>query len=215
MLDVGRSNLHARPPAAQALVDEVDRRRDPLLCSHLHLHSPCTFAGGNKVYEPYAEARNRATVERLLAAGFRCITLAATRPTEPLHTPVPAQIVAAPGGLPADLALALVAAPLPPASATHITAARETSATLPYLVGFHLAALPDEKEELARRANLYARRQACARAQFRARARRPARAITRDRGAPHRTLAGVLPPGRYLVTLVATRESRTWALTVK
>src|SRR5580692_4267280 len=94
------------------------------------------FRRPEPVYEPYAEARDRATVERLLAAGYRCVTLAATRPTDLLRAPVPAHIVAAPGGLPADLALALVVAPLPPASVTHVTAARETSATLPYPVDF-------------------------------------------------------------------------------
>jgi hypothetical protein len=165
------------------------------------------------VYEPYAEARSRATVERLLAAGFRCVTLAATRPTESLRTPVPAQIGAAPGGLPADLALALVAAPLPPASVTHVTAAREASVTRPYLVDF-TAALPDEKEELLD-AQIYVREGRLVLVPNFERV--PGGLLVRSPETEVRLTvpAGVLPPGRYLVTLVATRKSRTWALSVK
>jgi hypothetical protein len=171
------------------------------------------FRRSGPAYEPYAEARDRATVGRLLAAGYRCLTLAATRPTEALHLPVPAPIEAAPGGLPADLAVALVAAPRPPVSVTHVTAAREASATLPYIVDF-TARLPDEKEELLD-AQIYVRKDGIVLVPNFERVAGGLLVRSPETEVRLTVPAGVLAPGRYVVTLVATRESRTWALSVK
>jgi hypothetical protein len=171
------------------------------------------FRRSGQVYEPYAEARDRATVERLLAAGYRCITLAATRPTEPLRTSARASIAAAPGGLPADLAMALVAAPLPPARVTHIAAARETNAAQPYIIDF-TATLPDEKEELLE-AQIYVRTGSLVLVPNFERV--PGGLLVRSTETEVRLTvpAGVLPPGHYRVMLVGTHESQTWALSVK
>src|SRR5216683_886511 len=84
--------------------------------TYLTLH----FRRSGPVYEPYAEARDRAMTERLLATGYHRVTIAATRPTELLRISARAPMVGAPGGLPADLAIALTAVPLPPARVTHI-----------------------------------------------------------------------------------------------
>ena len=171
------------------------------------------FRRPEPVYEPYAEARDRGTVERLLAAGYRRVTLAATRPTEPLHLSAPAHLAAAPGGLPADLATALVVPPLLPASVAHIAAARETSAAQPYLVDF-TAALTDEKEELLD-AQIYVHPGWLVLVPNFERV--PGALLVRSPETEVRLTvpAGVLPPGRYRVTLVAMHESRTWMLTVK
>jgi hypothetical protein len=165
------------------------------------------------VYEPYAEARDRAMVERLLAAGYHRVTIAATRPTETLRLSARAPIQGAPGGLPADLATALTAAPLPPTRVTHIIAARETAATQPYIVDF-TATLPDEKEELLD-AQVYVRESGLILVPNFERV--PGGLLVRSPETEVRLTvpAGVLPPGHYRVTLVATHESQSWMLFVK
>ncbi|HSY54634.1 MAG TPA: hypothetical protein VK785_09315 [Opitutaceae bacterium] len=171
------------------------------------------FRRPERVYEPYAEARDRVTVERLLAAGYRRVTLPAVRPTELLHPPAPARVMAAPGGLPADLATAVVATPLPPASVTHVVAARETSAAQPYIVDF-TATLPDEKEELLD-AQVYVREGSLVLVPNFERVAGGLLVRSPETTVRLTVPAGVLPTGRYRVTLVATHESRTWALSVK
>jgi hypothetical protein len=179
------------------------------LYTYLTLH----FRRSEHVYEPYAEARDRATVERLLAAGYRRVTLTAVRPTEPLSGPVMARTVAAPGGLPADLATALVAAPLPPLHATHIVAAREISAAQPYLIDF-TATLPEEKEELLD-AQIYLHEGKLVLVPNFERVSGGLLVRSPETEVRLTVPAGVLSPGQYRVTLVATRESRTWDLSVK
>jgi hypothetical protein len=179
------------------------------LYTYLTLH----FRRPGPVYEPYAEARDRAMVERLLAAGFRRLTIAATRPTESLRISARATTVAAPGGLPADLATALTDAPLPPARVTHIVAARETSPAQPYIVDF-TATLPDEKEDLLD-AQVYVHEDRLVLVPDFERV--PGGLLVRSPETEVRLTvpAGVLPPGHYHVTLIATHESQTWALSVK
>jgi hypothetical protein len=177
--------------------------------TYLTLH----FRRSGPVYEPYAEARDRAMTERLLAAGYHRVKIAATRPTESLRTSARAPVVAAPGGLPADLATALTAVPLPPAHATHIVAARETSAAQSYIVDF-TATLQDEKEELLD-AQVYVRAGRLVLVpDFE---RMPGGLLVRSPETEVRLTvpAGVLPPGHYHVTLVATQESQEWTLWVK
>jgi hypothetical protein len=177
--------------------------------TYLTLH----FRRSEPVYEPWEEGHDRAMTERLLAAGYRRVTLAATRPTELLRTSARASIVTAPGGLPADLASAFVVAPLPPTRVTHIVAARETSAAQPYNVDF-TATLPDEKEELLD-AQIYVREGRLVLVpNFE---RMPGGLLVRSPETEVRIAvpAGILSPGHYHVTLVAAQESQTWVLSVK
>jgi hypothetical protein len=176
--------------------------------TYLTLH----YRRSGPVYEPYAEARDRAMTERLLAAGYRRVTLTATRPTESLRISARATIIAAPGGLPADLTTALTAAPLPPARVTHVIAARETNATQPYLIDF-TAMLPDEKEELLD-AQLYLREDRLVLVPNFERV--PGGLLVRSPETEVRLTvpAGILPPGHYHVTLIATHESQSWMLFV-
>jgi hypothetical protein len=177
--------------------------------TYLTLH----FRRSGPLYEPYAEARDRAMTERLLAVGYHRVTITATRPTETLRLSARAPIVAAPGGLPADLATALTAAPLPPARATHVVAARESSTAQPYSVDF-TATLPDEKEELLD-AQIYVRAGRLVLVPNFERV--PGGLLVRSPETEVRITvpAGILPPGHYRVTLVATHESQTWALSVQ
>jgi hypothetical protein len=177
--------------------------------TYLTLH----FRRSGPAYEPWEEGHDRAMTERLLAAGYHRLTIAATRPTELLPTSARASIVTAPGGLPADLASAFVVAPLPPARVTHIVAARETSAAQPYIVDF-TATLPDEKEELLD-AQIYVRAGRLVLVPNFERV--PVGLLVRSPETEVRITvpAGVLPPGHYRVMLVATHESQTWALSVK
>ena len=177
--------------------------------TYLTLH----FRRSGPVYEPYAEARDRAMTERLLAAGYHRVTIAATRPTEPLRLSARAPILGAPGGLPADLATALTAAPLPPTRATHIIAARETNTVQPYIVDF-TATLPDEKEELLD-AQIYVREGRLVLVPNFERV--PGGLLVRSPETEVRLTvpASVLLPGHYRVTLVAAHESQSWILLVK
>lgn len=176
--------------------------------TYLTLH----FRRPGPEYEPYEEARDRATVDRLLADGYRRVPLAATRPTEPLRPAAPARIADAPGGLPAPLEKALVAAPLLPTTVSRVEAAGETGAGQPYSVDF-TAELPDEKEDLLD-AQAYVRKgELVIVPNFEHVA--GALLVRSPETAVHLTLpAGVLVPGRYRVTLVALREARTWQLAV-
>lgn len=171
------------------------------------------FRRSGPVYEPYAEARDRAMTGRLLAAGYRRVTLTATRPTESLRISARAPVTAVPGGLPADLAAALTAAPLPPARATHIVAARETGAAQAYIVDF-TATLPDEKNELLD-AQIYVRAGRLVLVPDFERV--PGGLLVRSPETEVRLTvpAGVLSPGHYRVMLVATQESQSWMLLVK
>jgi hypothetical protein len=177
--------------------------------TYLTLH----YRRPGQAYEPFAEGRDRATVERLLASGYRRVTLAATRPTEPLRTSAPARLTTTSGGLPADLATALVAPPLPPLHVTHVAAAREADAAQPYLVDF-VATLPDQKEELLD-AQIYVQKGKLVLVPNFERVAGGLLVRSLETAVRLTVPAGVLPPGRYRVTLVATHESRVWMLTVK
>jgi hypothetical protein len=177
--------------------------------TYLTLH----FRRPGQAYEPYAEARSRATVERLLVAGYRRVTLTAVRPTEPLRLSAPARISTSLGGLPASLVTAVVAPPLLPAGLSHVTAAREAIAAEPYSIDF-TAALPSEQEELLD-AQIYVRKDELVvvpnfeRVAGGLLVRSPETAVRLT------VPAGVLEPGHYGVLLVATHESRTWELVVR
>lgn len=177
--------------------------------TYLTLH----FRRPGQAYEPYAEGQSRATVERLLAAGYRRITLTAVRPTEPLHLSAPARISIRLGGLPASLATAVVAPPLLSASLSHVIAAREATVAEPYSIDF-TAALPSEQEELLD-AQVYVRKDELV---FVPNFERVAGGllVRSPETAVRLTVpAGVLKSGRYRVLLVAAHESRTWELIVQ
>ncbi|MDE3084527.1 MAG: hypothetical protein KGJ37_04810 [Verrucomicrobiota bacterium] len=166
-----------------------------------------------QAYEPYAEARDRATVTRLLAAGYRRVELEAARPTEPLPESAPARITPANGGLPAGLAGALAELPLLPADITHVLAPRAASPDKPYVIEF-TCRLPDDKEQLLD-AQFYERGNELVFAPNFERA--PGSLLLRS---PENTVrltvpAGVLKPGHYRVLLAGARQSQSWGLTVR
>ena len=178
------------------------------LYTYLTLH----FRRPGPEYEPYAEARDRATVERLLARHYRRVELTAERPTEPSLPAAPARIMDLPGGLPAPLNTALVAAPLLPTTVSKVAAAHQISAAQPYLVDF-TATLPDEKENLLDAQAYVRENELVIVPNF-----EPAAGALSVRS-PETVVritvpAGVLAPGRYRVLLVALRDARAWELTV-
>jgi len=176
--------------------------------TYLTLH----FRRPDPVYEPYAEARERATVLRLRAAGYRRVPLAAARPTEPLRPAVPASIHEVPGGLPAPLETAVVAAPLLPTTVSQITAAGEAGEDAPYPVDF-AATLPDEKEDLLDGQAYVRPGELVIVPNFEHVA--GALLVRSPEVTVRLTLpAGVLAPGRYRVTLVGLRNAQSWQLIV-
>jgi len=178
------------------------------LYTYLTLH----FRRRDPVYEPYEEARDRATVDRLLAAGYRRVDLTAMRPTERLRPAMPARVADASGGLPAGLKTALVAAPLLPATVSQVAAASETGAAQPYFIDF-TAGLPDETEELMD-AQAYVRKGELVIVPNFERVSGALLVRSTETAVRLTVPAGVLAPGRYRVALVARRDTRTWELTV-
>ena len=178
------------------------------LYTYLTLH----FRRPGPEYEPYEEARDRATVDRLLAAGYRRVELATMRPTEPLRPAAPARVADAAGGLPAPLVTALVAAPLLPATVSRVAAADTTGAGQPYSVDF-IAALPDENEDLLD-GQAYVRRGELVIVPNFERVTGALMVRSSETAVRLTVPAGVLAAGRYRVTLVALRDTRTWELLV-
>ncbi len=90
------------------------------------------FRKPNKAFEPYADMKNQANVNRLLDAGYRRVSLPAEAPAPGESTEAPtgpaAALVPAPGGLPAPLGETLVELPRLPAGYRDVVAPAEIAA---------------------------------------------------------------------------------------
>jgi hypothetical protein len=168
-------------------------------------------------YRPYEDFLRRANVERLLKAGYRRIEVPAELPADPDALirglgPV-ATVTDVAGGLPGGLAGTFVEAPRLAPAVTTVSAPRQVAASQPCRVFFNCS-LPDQKEELSG-AQVFIRDNTIAIVpQFEpvagdlvVRTKESVVAITLP--------GGVLHPGRYIVTLAATRQSKRWTLEVK
>jgi hypothetical protein len=164
-------------------------------------------------FRPYEDMKNRANVSRLLDAGYRRIPLVAQRPADGARTGGGAEVTAAPGGLPAELRSTLVEAPLLPVEITGAAAAPVTSALQAYLIQL-TCTLPNEKQQLGG-AELFVRGDTLViTPTF-----EPLAGALRTRTTEDAVLltvpAGSLKSGRYTVTAVGERTSRSWMLEVK
>lgn len=169
-------------------------------------------------YRPYQDATNRATVSRLLAAGFQRGSLAAERPADPSTSKIlegrsPAAISAAPGGLDPDLEFALAEKPMLAEAIRQVTAAGASYYSAPYRVLF-TASLKDHKRVISGGQFFKKEDQLFLLPEF-----EPIRgellARTKETTAVLTIPAGTLKPGVYQTTLVAEKGSRCWRLTVK
>jgi hypothetical protein len=170
-------------------------------------------------HRPYQEAVDRANTTRLLASGYQRIALAVERPAGPRRTDVvpagraAASAQAAVGGLPPELASALVEPPLLAETIATLEAGAETGANLPYRVQFS-ATLADRKRVIAE-ALLFRKGDTLTLVPVFERIAGGLQARWQETTGLLTVPAGTLPPGRYTATLVGARGSRTWTLTVR
>ena len=166
-----------------------------------------------QAFQPYEDMKNRANVSRLLTAGYQRIPLVAERPADGARTAAGADITETPGGLPDALRTTLVEVPLLPVEITSVAAAAVTTPLLPYVIQL-TCTLPNDKQQL-RGAELFIREDTLVitptfepvGGDLQTRSRQAAVLLTIP--------AGSLKAGKYSVTLVGERISRSWSLEVK
>lgn len=164
-------------------------------------------------FQPYADLKNRANVSRLLEAGYQRISIAAQRPADGVRPSGGAEISTISGGLPSELRTTLVETPLLPVEIASVTAAPVANTLQPYSIQF-TGTLPDDKQHLGG-ADLFVRGDSLV---ITPRFEHVSGDLqTRTRNAPVLLTipAGALKAGRYTVTLVGERSSRSWPLEVK
>ncbi len=164
-------------------------------------------------FEPYNDLKNRATVSRLLSAGYQRIALLAQRPADGVRATGGAIITGTTGGIPADLRATLVDPLILPTSITALTAAASVSALQPYIIQL-TCGLPDDKQQLGG-ADLYVRGDQVVLAPTFERI--AGDLLTRSR---HASVLITIPPGilkagHYTATLLAEQASQTWPLDVR
>ncbi len=164
-------------------------------------------------FQPYEDMKNRANVTRLLSAGYQRIPVVAQRPAERTPTPDGANVVAAPGGLPADLQSTLVEPIALPVDYGSVRAAARVSALLPYPIEL-VCTLPGDQQQLGG-AELYLKGDTLVVAPTFERVAGGLQTRSRAALVLITVPAGALKPGLYTVTLPGERASRTWALEVR
>ena len=179
----------------------------------LRLH----FAKRGRAFEPYHDLGEQASVQRLLALGYRRIPAALERPADPLPAdrlaPAPAAITSARGGLPAELDGALAARPALPEAVEGVTAPRTAAAAGQYTVQF-TCAQRDYSTQIGR-AYLYRKGgRLFLLPDFE---KMPGQLLARSRESIVLVSFPVqsLPPGRYTILLCGGRVSRSWEFWVK
>lgn len=176
------------------------------------------FRKPGKAFEPYADMKAQANVNRLLDAGYRRVDVPAERPF-PALTPgeitrgQAANPTPAPGGLPPALADTLLEPPRLPAAYRDLIAPAESNTLRPAKLQF-TAHLASDREQLAG-ADLYLREsQLVIVPRF-----EPIPEGLQARSAESTVLLtlppGLLPPGRHSLTLVGARESLHWDVVVR
>jgi len=176
------------------------------------------FRKPGKAFEPYADMKAQANVNRLLDAGYRRLDVPAERPfpalspAEITHGPA-AKPAAAPGGLPANLAKTLIDPPRLPTAYRDLVAPAESNSLLPAKLQF-TARLASDREQLAG-ADLYLREtQLVIVPRF-----EPVPEGLQARSAESTVLltlpSGLLAPGRHALTLVGASESLHWDVVVR
>ena len=177
--------------------------------TYLTLH----FRRPGPSFNPYRDMRDRADVIRLLKAGYRRVSVDASRLAEEDAPKAATAAVPAPGGLPEELRKTLVESPLLPLEITSVSAAPTAVAGIAYPIGLTYT-IPDNKRQLSG-AHLYVREgEAVVVADFE-RLSGGLLSRTRDGAALLEVPPGSLRPGTYTVTLVGERASRTWTLRVR
>ena len=179
----------------------------------LRLH----YGKRGRSFEPYHDLGEQATVEHLLAPGYRRIPVSIQRPAEPLPAdrlaPAVAEILDTLPGLPAELNGALAFKPALPDAIQLVTAPGAVAATGDYRLQF--ACSQRDYSTQIRGAYLYRKdRQLFLLPDFEKMSGQLL-ARSRDSTVLASFPAQSLPPGRYTVTLCGGRQSKSWSFVVK
>ncbi|MEN9841418.1 MAG: hypothetical protein RL376_1218 [Verrucomicrobiota bacterium] len=172
----------------------------------------------DKAFEPYADMKAQANVNRLLEAGYVRSNLRAERPFPALPAKeitrgASAQSTSAPGGLPDPLDHTLIDAPRLPASYRDLLAPAEIAALLPTKIQF-TARIESDHEQLGG-AEIYIRDGSVVIVPTFEPIPDGLSARTRDSNVLLTLPAGLLAPGEHAVTLAGAKGSLRWNVRVK
>ena len=178
------------------------------------------FRKPEKAFEPYADMRDQANVQRLLAAGYTRVSVRAERPQPPLEAArllPPAQlgavIEAAPAGLPPPLDSTLVEPPRLPAGYSDLLVAAELAHAEPLRLQF-TARLDRDREQLSGASVFLREDQVVLVPEF-----EPVPGELRPRRRDDTVLltlpAGLLAPGTHTFTLAGAEGSLRWTVLVR
>ena len=158
--------------------------------------------------QPYQDVKERI---RDAQAGYqKRVTLEVSRPAD--GQTVAAAVAAAPGGLPSDLRTTFIAPPVLPARIGAVDAAPSTDGSQPYTIQFNCTL--DELTAQLAGAHLYLKgAEIVIVTDFEL---LPSGLAARSRSNVVRLTVpgGALDPGKYQMTLVGARDSKTWPLQV-
>jgi hypothetical protein len=171
------------------------------------------FRKSSPGYRPYQDSRDRATVTRLLSAGYQRIPATVERPADLQRASAPtASMETRLGGLPSELNETLVDKPALPDAFSNVIAPNEANALLPYSIQF-TCTLPDYKRSAS---DTYVYRKGDELAIVANFEHLDGELLARSKELTLRVTlpGGSLSPGTYHVTLVGARESKHWTLQV-
>lgn len=169
-------------------------------------------------HQPYKDAKDRATVQRLQEAGYQRIAATISLPADPKNsaarlgnTFAPHKII--PGGIPAELAETLIDKPALPESFANVAAPAEVAALMPYAFLF-TCTLPDKKSTVDE-TYVYLKNDDLAVVVSFEKIGGELLARSRDNPVLVTIPGGTLKPGTYQVRLIGAQNSRQWTLQVK
>ncbi|MFT3780629.1 MAG: hypothetical protein QM790_01350 [Nibricoccus sp.] len=176
------------------------------------------FRKPGRSYEPYQNAKDRATVHRLEQAGYQRIPASVTLPADSersiasLPKPTATHQNTA-GGLPAELAQMLTDAPSLPEGFTKLTAPAVGNTLLPYAFQF-TCRLPNQKSTLGE-TFVYVKDDDIAIVASSEKIGGQLEARSRDYAVLVTIPSGTLKPGKYRVHLIGSQSSREWSLQIQ
>ncbi len=167
--------------------------------------------------QPYKDAKDQATLQRLQDAGYQRITAEISLPAEPQRTHARlgkdlAKHVACPGGLPAELAETLIDKPTPPESFSLLSAPASGNTLLAYSFLF-TCTLPDKRSTVDE-TYIYLKNQDLVIVASADKIGGQLQARTRENPVLVTLPPGTLKPGAYQLRLIGAKESRQWTLQV-
>lgn len=169
-------------------------------------------------HQPYKDAKERATVQRLQEAGYQRIAATISLPAEPRNSIARLgkdfathQII--PGGLPAELAETLIDKPALPEGFSAVAAPAEVPSMLPY--SFQFTCTAPAKSDTVGETFVYLKNDDLAVVAGVEKIGGDLLARSRDNPVLVTIPGGTLKPGTYRVRLIGAQNSRQWTLQVQ